>query len=168
MKLTADDIFELEHSFSGSVASKKKLGQIIDGMQRCSRLTLAYSQLVNGASVVLGDAVRDLIPAGAVIRRVFFKNSQAWAGDGTGASTVSLGVNTAVDLLAAVAVSNAALTDTAATHDGIPQDAAANRVVVTADCQLTAKLTVNATDTKLTAGVMNLYVVWDPPPVVYG
>lgn len=167
MKLTNDDIFDLEHGFSPSVAANKKLGQIVDGMSRVTRLSLSYSQLVDGSSVKLGDATRDLLPKGAVIRRVYLKNSVAWASDGTGASTVSLGVNSAVDLLAATAVSNADFTDAAATHDALPQDTAATRVVVTADAQVVAHLTINATDTKLTAGTMYVYVAWDPVPVTY-
>lgn len=164
--MTKDDIFSFEHLFSAFTASKKKLGRLLDRRTRVTRLIVNYSDLVAGSAVKIGQTPYDVIPAGAVIRRVYYRNVVALAGDGNGASTVALGINASNDVLAATALSNAAFTGTTGTKDAIQLDTAATRIVVAADCQLTATLTINSTDTKLTAGQVYVYVCWDPIPVV--
>jgi hypothetical protein len=166
--LTKDDIFQFEHWFSAMTVVKKKLGRLIDRRGRVSRFVVNYSDLVAGTSVKIGSTEWDTIPAGATIRRVYYRNVVAMAGDGNSASTLAVGLNTSNDVLAATACSNAALTGTTGTKDAIPVDTAATRLVLASDSRLGVTLTIAGTDTKLTAGQIYVYVAWDPIPVVFG
>jgi hypothetical protein len=85
--LTKDDIFQFEHWFSAMTVVKKKLGRLIDRRGRVSRFVVNYSDLVAGTSVKIGSTEWDTIPAGATIRRVYYRNVVAMAGDGNSAST---------------------------------------------------------------------------------
>lgn len=101
------------------------------------------------------------IPDNAIILDGMVDVLTTFAGDGDDSSTISIGVNTDVDIVAAVAI-NAATDWDAGLHDIIPAGSAATAVKLTAARDISVTWTAIATDTTLTAGEMRIilrYVV---------
>lgn len=125
------------------------------GVVNFQKMTISYSDLVDGTSVAFGDA----LPAGAVITKATIHVTSGFTSDGDGSSTISLGAATATDLKAATAVSDALWANTGY-KAGVPVDTVATQVPLSAAGQMTAKLTIAATDTKLTGGQFDLWIEW--------
>lgn len=117
----------------------------------------AAALVAAGTGVALG--LGTAIPNKAIIKRVWADVTAGFTGDGDGSTTISLGFNTATDVKTAAAVSGAPWSTTG-DKDFIEVDSAATRLKLSQTNQLTATMTINSTDTTLTAGACDIYVEW--------
>lgn len=101
------------------------------------------------------------LPSGAIVKRVFYKVKTTFT-SAMDAATIALGLNTGVDVKAAIAISNGANPwDAGVPATGIPDNDIANFVVLTADRKLLATVAVET----LTAGELDVYVEYAYAPV---
>ncbi len=119
----------------------------------------ALNAATSGIALVLGDA----IPNKAIIKQVWYNVITTFADNGTStdqdSSTISIGANTAVDLKAAIAISNGANPWDAGIGAGIPVGTAAAMVKTTAARHINVTWTHGTgNSTALTAGEMDVFV----------
>lgn len=103
------------------------------------------------------------IPSGAVVKQVYYVVTTTFADNGTAGnadtSTISLGLNSNVDLKAAIAISDGTNPWDAGIKAGIPVNTVATMVAATAARYVGIVWTDGSGDsTALTAGVMDIYV----------
>ncbi len=123
-----------------------------------SSFTVTAADLVaagTGVAALFGTA----IPINAIIMKTFVQVTTTFAGDGDDSSTISLGLNTGIDVVAAVAIKTGTPWD-AGIQAGIQTGSAANMTKLTAARQLSATWTAVATDTTLAAGAMTVFCEW--------
>lgn len=134
-----------------SVAGKTQLGDLLDATPSCVKLT--YDVAVNGGAIGSHDLIADinkLLPVGAVVLNTLLDIITPFVSTG-GSGTLSLTMQSAADLLAAVDA------DTLANRvQGIPNNSAANSIKLTAARNVSA--VVAGQD--LTAGKADIYVTY--------
>lgn len=128
-------------------------------MQRVSVGFAALNAATSGVAVTLGTA----IPNKAIIQQVYYNVTTTFLDNGTAGnldtSTLSIGANTAVDLKAAIAISNGANAWDAGIGAGIPLGTAATMVKTTASRFINVTWTHGTGDsTALVAGAMDIYI----------
>ena len=166
-------------NFSGSTISDG--GTVVAGMQeletavelkldaasgiKVAAITFAFDALTDGAPALFGTA----IPSGSQIVSGAMYVTAAFTGDGNGSSTIKVGIEDQDDdLMIAAAISGAPWSSSATmvTFTGAVGTAldintpATGWVPTTADRQLAVTLTINATDTALTAGSATVYLLY--------
>lgn len=146
---------------SASVTSAKISDS--DGAPKIACGTVTAAQLVAAGTAVpvnFGPTFADDV----VIMKVFYKVTTTFAGDGDDSSTLSIGLNTDVDLKAATAISAGGdIWDAGAYVEGIADnlDSPANWVQATAASRrLHVEWTAVATDTTLSAGSMYICALY--------
>ncbi len=131
---------------------------------RVQRITVGYAALNSAGSGVALELGSD-IPDNAIIRQVYYDVRTTFADNGTAGdtddSTISLGLNTGIDVVAATAISAGGNVFDAGIHAGIPTGAAANMVKLTAARKLSATWTLAGDVTALTAGAMDVFVEYE-------
>lgn len=157
---TLNDV-QLVNNFGEETQNQIVGGKGIVQLMRCQ---VTFAQLnAAGSGVALNLPLAKLIPNKAIIKQVYYNVLTTFADNGTStdqdSSTLSLGANTAIDLKAAIAISNGANPWDAGIGAGIPVNTAATMVKATADRTPVVKWTHGSGDsTALTAGVMNVYI----------
>ena len=135
-----------------------------NGCLQLQRSKVTFAELnAAGTGVALVLPLSKAIPDNAIIKQVWYNVLTTFADNGTAGdadtSTLSLGLNTNVDLKAAVAISNGANPWDAGIGAGIPVGTAATMVKATAERTLKCVWTAGTGNaTALTAGEMDVFV----------
>jgi hypothetical protein len=139
-----------------SVATNK-----VDGLVKCIRGKVTAAQLVAATSgVAKGIFGATSVPDNAIIVGGFVDVLVTFAGDGDDSSTISIGLNSAVDVVAAVAIKDGGNPWDAGLHDILPDSTGSTALKLTAARDLAVTWTVAATDTTLSAGEMDIVLFY--------
>lgn len=143
---------EKQLNLSATAGPAAKLGhQVTKNSTRVLRAVYDFSVLggASGATLNLKDREGGVayLPANAIVQQVII--NEITNVTGTGSITISLGVNTATDLLG-----NTAIASFSGITAGVPVDTAATMVKVTALSPVTATLLAGT----VTAGKLNVYI----------
>jgi hypothetical protein len=135
---------------SSPVAQLTKLGDQV--RQRRHTAEAVFDFAINGGSIGAKN-LGEFIPRGAVIRRAWYDVLSTFT-SGTDAATIALQVESAGDLVTAIAISDVSNPWDAGIHDAIPVDTAATAIKTSAVNELQAVVAVEA----LTGGRLRLFV----------
>lgn len=118
-----------------------------------------FSQLSHGVAFDTGLVV----PANSIIEKAWLDVSTTFAGDGDDTSSLSIGVATAVDLVADTTIKAVGNAWDQGIHACIPVGTVATMIKNgTSDKNVKVTLTIAATDTKLVAGKMRIFIQYAP------
>ena len=141
--ITSDEKFLLNRM--NSVSNKVQLGTLVD---RCKNVVKATYDVASSGGTVGDKLLGVKIPSGAIVTRVFYKILTAFTSTGNN-GTLALKLQSAGDLLAAVDADTLA-----GIGSGIPDNAVANMLSLTAEREVTATVATNA----LLTGKVDIFV----------
>ena len=151
---------------SAAIATSKLAGDSVatnkvDGLVKCIRGKVTAAQLVTATSgVAKGIFGATSIPDNSIIVGGFVDVITTFAGNGDDSSTISIGLNSGVDVVAAVAIKDGGNPWDAGLHDVIPDSTGSTALKLSAARDLSVTWTAVATDTTLAAGEMDIVLFY--------